>query len=397
MDMQPYQTPPRWWSPLMSPASFRFWGWIRKRMREQQCLVDFEVRGLEHLQQCLDENQGVLIAPNHSAHADPTVLYWVADQLRTPFYFMAAWQIFMNANWIRLLVLRHHGCFSVNRDETDIRAFRQAVDILQHKLWPLVIFPEGEIYHINKRVTPFRDGPAAIALTAAKHTDRPVSCVPCGIRYQYTTSPLDELLTLMDRLEEQILWRPKRNLILRKRIYEFAEAILGLKETEYLGHTQTGTLPDRIRSLAEYILQGLEDKYGIGDRTPILPERVKHCRRHAIQLTENTNLSKKEHDAAKTDLDDLFVVTQLFSYPGTYVSKKPTIEDMAEVLDKFEEDVLRKPTAGIRGKRRAVIAFGKPIPVEPNKGDKSQIHTLTEKLENEVQTLLDNIQLKQGE
>jgi len=67
---------------------------------------------------------------------------------------------------------------------------------------------------------------------------------------------------------------------------------------------------------------------------------------------------------------------------------------MAEVLDKFEEDVLRKPTAGIRAKRRAVIAFGKPIPVEPNKGDKSQIHTLTEKLENEVQTLLDNIQLE---
>ena len=106
----------------------------------------------------------MLITPNHSCHADPSVLYWVADQLRIPFYFMAAWQIFMRANWFRLLVLRHHGCFSVDREGTDIRAFRQAVEILRNKSHPLVIFPEGEIYHINKCVTPFRDGPSAIAL-----------------------------------------------------------------------------------------------------------------------------------------------------------------------------------------------------------------------------------------
>ena len=108
---------------------------------------------------------------------------------------------------------------------------------------------EGEIYHLNKRITPFHDGPAAIALSASKNTERTISCVPCGIRYQYITNPIEELLALMDRLEKQILWRPKRNLVLRKRIYQFAEAILGLKETEYLGHTQTATLPERIRAL----------------------------------------------------------------------------------------------------------------------------------------------------
>jgi hypothetical protein len=311
-----------------------------------------------------------------------------------PFYFMAAWQVFSRANWIRLLILRHHGCFSVDRDGTDIRAFRQALDILQHKPYPLVIFPEGAIYHINKRITPFRDGPAAIALTARKHSDRPISCVPCGIRYQYITTPMEELLELMDRLEEQILWRPKHNLILRKRIYQFAEAILGLKEKEYLGDTQAGTMPERIQTLAEYILQRLEDRYGIHDRSTILPERVKTCRRHAIQLTENVALSEQEHDAAQIDLDDLFVVTQLFSYPGTYVSKRPTIEDMAEMLDKFEEDVLRRPTATIRGTRRAVIEFGEPIPVESGKVGKDRIHALTEKLEQGVQALLDGIELE---
>lgn len=391
MNEQPFQTPPRWWSPQLTPGRVRFWEWLRKRMRTAQGLVDFEVRGLKNLQQCLDKKQGILITPNHSCHADPTALYWVADQLKTPFYFMAAWQIFMKANWIRLLVLRQHGCFSVDRDGTDIRAIRQAVDILQNSPCPLVIFPEGEIYHINKHVTPFRDGPAAIALTASKHADRPVVCIPCGIRYQYTTSPLNELLALMDRLEERILWRPKHNLILRKRIYQFAEAILGLKEKEYLGDTQPGTLPERIQALAENILHRLENKYGIDHRAATLPERVKACRRHAIQLKENSALSDKEHNAAMIDLDDLFIVTQLFSYPGTYASKKPSIEDMAEVLDKFEEDVLKSPSASIRATRRTVIAFGKPIPVKPRKGDKNQTHELTEQLEQNVQTLLDSM------
>jgi 1-acyl-sn-glycerol-3-phosphate acyltransferase len=395
MDAQPYQTPPRWWSPKLSLAAFHFWKFMRKRiLLKYHHLQEIEIQGLENLKQCIDAGQGVLITPNHSCHADPSVVYQVADELRLPFYVMAACQIFMRANRFRLLVLRHHGCFSVDRGGTDIRAFRQAVDILRNKQHPLVIFHEGEIYHINKRVTPFLDGTAAIALNASKQADRPISIVPCGIRYQYITNPMEELLELMDRLEEQILWRPKRNLILRKRIYQFAEAILGLKEKEYLGDTQTGTLPERIQILAEFILQRLEKRYGITDRAPTLPERVKACRRHAIQDSENDTLSNAQHLGAEVDLDDLFIVTQLFSYPGSYVSTRPTIEDMAEVLDKFEEDVLKRPTAGIRAARRAVIAFGEPIHVEYGKGGKSRVHSLTEKIEANVQTLLDAIKFK---
>ncbi|VGO15840.1 hypothetical protein PDESU_04427 [Pontiella desulfatans] len=394
MDAQPYQTPPRWWSPQLTRGRFRFWRFMRRRLRvKYHHLMEIETRGLEHLQKCMDKGHGIMITPNHSCHADPSVLYWVADQLKVPFYFMAASQIFMRASWISTLVLRHHGCFSVNREGNDIRAFKEAVNILRNKPYPLVIFPEGEIYHINKRVTPFLDGPSAIALNACKQADRPICFVPCGIRYEYIENPMEELLALMDRLEEQLLWRPKRNLILRKRIYQFAEAILGLKEKEYLGETQTGTLPERIQALAEYILQGLEKKQGITNPAATLPERVKACRRQAIQCTEDDTLSGAAHLAAEVDLDDLFIVTQLFSYPGTYVSKRPTIEDMAEMIDKFEEDVLKKPTAGIRATRRAVIAFGEPIPVERGNGGKNQVHALTEKLEHEVQTLLDNIEM----
>jgi len=392
MDVQPYQTPPRWWSPMLSPAACRFWKWVRERIRlRHHRLLKIDIRGLDNLRKCIDQKQGVLITPNHSCHADPTVLYWVADQLMIPFYFMATWQIFQRAKWLRLLILRQHGCFSVDRDGTDIRAFKQAVQILDDRPYPLVIFPEGEIYHINKRVTPFRDGPMAIALMASRHGKRQVSCVPCGIRYQYIDDPTEELLELMDRLEKRILWRPKRHLSLQERMHFFAEAILGLKEQEYLEHAQLGELPDRIRGLAEFILSGLEIKYGLANRALTLPERVKLCRRHAIKLVEDNTLAESDHDAARIDLDDLFVVTQLFSYPGNVSSGSPTLEDMAETMDKFEEDVLQAPTAAIRGTRRATIEFGEPITVEAVQGDKNQTHALTEQLEQSVQSILDGL------
>lgn len=392
MDVQPYQSPPRWWSPMLSPTTFRFWKFIRERIRLQHHrLMEIEIQGLDHLRRCIAEKQGILITPNHSCHADPSVLYWVADQLRIPFYFMATWQIFHRANRLRLLILRQHGCFSVDRDGTDIRAFKQAVEILESKPYPLVIFPEGEIYHINKRITPFRDGPAAIALMAAKHEKRPITCIPCGIRYQYITDPTEELLELMDRLEQHILWRPKRQYFLQQRMYHFASAILGLKEQEYLGHAQQGELPERIHALFEFILSGLENKYGFKDQTPSLPERVKRCRREAIRRMENDTLSKEENNAAQADLDDLFVVTQLFSYPGNVSTGTPTIEEIAETMDKFEEDVLGAPSATIRGTRRATIAFGEPITV---RAGKNRTHALTEELECRVQALLDGIELK---
>ena len=63
---------------------------------------------------------------------------------------------------------------SIDRESTDRQAFKTAVNILQSQPVPLVIFPEGDIYHTTDRVTPFREGAAAIALSAARRNDRPV-------------------------------------------------------------------------------------------------------------------------------------------------------------------------------------------------------------------------------
>ena len=68
-----------------------------------------------------------------------------------------------------------------------------------------------------------------------------------------------------------------------------------------------------------------------------------------------------------------------------------TIDRMAETLDKFEEDVLQKPTASIKGRRRAVVQFGEPLPVVGDRKIKNQTTEITTTVEQRVQAMLDKV------
>ncbi len=392
MNRQPFETPPCWWSPKLSPGWIRFWRPFRRRAQlKEQRLMDVEVRGLENIRQAAAEDRGVLVTPNHPGHADCYAFYGAADQVGFPFNFMIAWQVFQRGSRLKRLVLQHHGCFSVDREGTDMRAFRKAVELLQNDSHPLVIFPEGEVYHCSERITPFREGPAAMALLAARKGNRPIVCVPCAMKYRYIDDPTDELLELMDRLERAVLWRPRPDLTLPQRIYRLAEALLSLKELEFLGHPGSGPLPERIATFIGQVLGELDRRYDIDSSASTVPERVKTLRHEAIGRMESLDENDPRRAQCGTDLDDLFMVVQAFSYPGNYVSENPNVERMAETLDKFEEDVLGASTATIRGRRKAIVSFGQPIPIEAGR-KKDAAAALTRTLEQRVQGLLDEIE-----
>ena len=94
-----------------------------------------------------------------------------------------------------------------------------------------MIFPEGDIYHVSDRVTPFRDGAATIVLSAARRADRTIVVLPCGIKFWYVEDPTEELL------EQRFCLRTQPNRPLVDRIYRLAEALLALKELDYLSAT----------------------------------------------------------------------------------------------------------------------------------------------------------------
>jgi hypothetical protein len=390
VNRQPFEKPPRWWSPKLSPWWVRFWrpSRMRKQLNEQR-LLEVEVRGLEHVREAVAGGQGVLITPNHSSHADCYAFYTAADQLRYPFYVMIAWQNFVRDGRLKCLILRQHGGFSVDREGTDMRAFRQAVAILQSHRNPLVVFPEGDVYHTNERITPFREGPAAMALLAARKATRRIVCIPCGIKYRYLEDPTPDLLRTMDDLERAILWRPRPDLALEKRIYHFAEGVLALKEIEFLGHTCSGPVRKRVADLMDFILGRIEARYALDPSEATVPERVKLLRKQVIERMVDLPDDDERRTQCQEDLADLFLVVQAFSYPGDYVEERPSVERMAETIDKFEEDVLGRKTATIRGARAATVTFGEPILVVSSKGKKNAAKMLTRTMEERVQGLLD--------
>jgi 1-acyl-sn-glycerol-3-phosphate acyltransferase len=382
---------PRSWPPRLSPAWVRSSRPLRKLARHLvERIHRVEIRGAEHLRAAVAAGHGVLVTPNHCTYSDAYLLYDAADQAGTAAYFMAAWEVFGRSSWLKRYVLQKHGTFTVDRDGADRQAFRTAVEILQAKPEPLIMFPEGEMYHLGDQITPFHEGAAAIAIAAARKGERPIVCLPCGLKYYHLADPTLQLTDLMSRLEASLHWRPRPDLPLVDRIYRLAEGALALKEIEYAGAVTAGPLPERLAALADHVLRRLEGRHQLPDAGHVT-ERVKRIRRQVLGQLAEGDLSPDQESALKRDLNDVFLVVQLFCYPGDYVSRQPTLERISETLDKLEEDVLGVPLARPRVPRGAIVALGEPIVVNTAAARKEGAGALTERLEERVQALLDSI------
>jgi hypothetical protein len=393
MNEQPFEKPPKSWEPKLTPWFVHATSPFRRRtLRKSQRFVRVDFDGLENVRKVIDAGHGILITPNHSFHYDSYFMIEAGVRVKRPFHFMAAWQVFAMSRFWEVFYLQRHGCFSVDREGTDLKAFRQALSILQESPHPLVVFPEGDIYHTNDHVTPFRDGAGAMVVSAARKGPRPISVVPCAIKAIYVEDPTPKLEAMMTRLEERLLLRPHRSQKLTERLYRFGDAILSLRELEYAGEARSGPIPARVKRLISEMLDRQEQQFGAKTKTDFTPERVKELRRrHIERMTAETPPTNEELEVIKRAMEELFTIMQIFSYPGDYVAKHPSVERIAETLDKFEEDVFKMPYPTNRGARRAIIRFGEPISVPTGKSQQPSAIELTKRMESSVQALLDQI------
>jgi len=373
------------------------WPYIRHLIRTRNRVLEIDVAGTEHLQPLLGRGDGILLAPNHCDNGDCGVMFDLGRRLGRPFCYMAAYQIFTGLNrWF----LPRLGVFPVDREGSDLKAFKAGVEVLTAGKHPLVVFPEGEIYHMADRLTPLREGAAALAVTAARRlaeSGRKVWVVPVAIKYRFLDGhdPAPALAELMSELEARFTWWPRTDRGLVRRIYDYAEAILALKELEYLGVARTGTLAERLDSLRAHILDAHEDRHFKKRSAEPVPVRVKNLRHACLELLAKPETTAEEAHALRSELNDLFVVIQSFSYPGAYVRQCPTQERAAEILTKFEQDVLGVDPALPRAPRRALLRLGAPLDVADYLRDGAKprvvVPALTATLESRIQGLLDAI------
>ncbi|MSR56541.1 MAG: 1-acyl-sn-glycerol-3-phosphate acyltransferase [Planctomycetaceae bacterium] len=350
------------------------WPWFlqlltRRRLRRQFAIAAVEVRGTEHLQNSLDAKHGILLAPNHCRPCDPLIVSELCRQVGTVPLVMASAHLFADGGF-RAWILRRAGAFSIYREGMDRQALSAAIDILARGERPLLIFPEGVISRHNDRLNSMMDGTAFIARSAAKkRAEHPaggqVVVHPVAIRYHFRGDIEQAIHPVLGDIENRLSWRPKPELSSIDRIYRVGEALLGLKEMEYLGRTSEGTIAERTTRLIDHLLMPLEQEWLKGRRESTVVARVKKLRTAILPDMVQREITAAERDRRWKQLADMYLAQQISCYPPDYIASNPTPERMLETVERFEEDLT--DAARVHHPMTATVTVGPAIAVNPTR------------------------------
>lgn len=352
-------------------------------------IARIEDQGFGQVRELCEAGHAVMLAPNHSDHSDPHVIMSLAARHGLRANFMAAREVF-EIHPVAAWALQHMGVFSVDRDGPDLSAIKTAITLLEKGGQPLVIFPEGEIYHHHRRLDPLlNEGVASILLKAAARlgNGKQAYLIPVGLRFFHDPAVEATLCGRLCKLEDRIGWTPKPRMPVDERIHRLGTGVLALKETEYLGAAGSGDLQARLNHLCESLLAKVEAGYPRDAKAVTPPERVRalrfRIRRRLLDAEKPPTAEEKER--LLDDLDRVFTALQAHSYIGDYLLADPTLDRRAETLLKLEEDLFGFPTYPID--RTARVVAGEPIAVSellangklPAKGGAGELTAMLEK------------------
>jgi 1-acyl-sn-glycerol-3-phosphate acyltransferase len=370
---------------------FRYY--LPRYLRKTWSIAAAEIRGMELLQESIRRGHGIVLAPNHCRPGDPLVMGLLNVQSGRPIHTMASWHLFAEGRF-KTWLLRRIGGFSVFREGLDREALRTAIRILVEARRPLVMFPEGIITRTNDRLGTLQEGAVFIARTAAKQraqATQPGQVVihPVALKYFFEGDLDASLSPVLETIEKRLSWRPQRQLPLLERICRVGEALLSLKEVEYLGRAQPGTLQQRLAALIDHLLGPLEKEWLNGQREAAVVERVKRLRSAIVPDLVAGAISEDERVRRWRQLADIYLAQQLDCYPPDYISERPTPERLLETVERFEEDLT--DVARTHGPLRVVIQLGPALEVSPVREKGGSEDSLLMKLEQQLREMLQRL------
>ena len=385
---QPYRFVP--------PHRGRFWYvlfglWLPRYLNRNYGIESVECRGTEHLQRSLDAGHGILLTSNHCRPSDPMTLGMLSLKVRQPFFTMASWHLFRQSRF-QTWVLPRIGGFSVYREGPDREALKTAIGILNEAERPLVLFPEGVVSRSNDRLNSLMDGTAFIAHIAAKQ--RAAATLPGQVvvhpvifRYLFRGDLAAALAPVLEEIEARFSWPSPPGCRLRERINRVGEALLGLKELEYLGRPQTGEVAERLERLIQRLLQPLEKEWLKGEVDGDVVARVKKLRTAILPGLISGELDTVERARRWRQLAELYLAQQLSCYPPDYLRSRPSAERLLETVERFEEDLTDH--ARIHRPLHAIIDVGEALPVSPTRERGGGSDPLMENIRRQMETLLE--------
>jgi 1-acyl-sn-glycerol-3-phosphate acyltransferase len=377
------------------PYRGRIWPWVLtfiapRKLRKSYGITQVDCVNEQRLADSIRAGCGVLIAPNHCRDEDPLVLAALSRKVGSPFFIMASWHVFMQKK-LSAFLLRRAGAFSIYREGIDRAALDTAIEILETAERPLVMFPEGLIARTNDHLNPLMDGVALIARSAAKKRakqDPPKKVVvhPVGIRYNFHGDIDAAVAKVLDEIEARLSWMPQRHLPKLDRIYKVGEALLTLKELEYLNHPQSGDVYTRLPMLIDAILNPLEDQWCAGRHDGGVTARVKRLRAAILPDMIKDEMDEPERQRRWRQLADVYLAQQLMHYPPDYVKDNPSPERLLETIERFEEDLT--DNVRLHGPITATVTVGEAIEVSSSREGRGGVDPLLQKIEDQLREML---------
>lgn len=387
------------------PNSLVLWlGRLFNRRRNlpghRHLISDVEVRGNDRLDEArrLGGNRWFFLV-NHSTHSDAQILAEAQRIVGVRSCYMAAYDVFLRSK-LQAWVMQHAGCFSVNRDASDSRSMREAIRILLENRYGLTLFPEGNVYLMNDRVTPFLDGAAFIGMKAQKQLgkDAPIFVIPTAIKATHLTDQRESIRTKLAQLATDIGLEFDTSTPILENIKRVGLSALdrSLKQRGLISDTPDG-LPLRahLEHCAELMTNGLETKIGLSAKATMpLSQRIRQVRTRIHKVRADPN-AKADHQVAATWADEAMIALRILSYAGDYVESNPTLDRCGESVEKLLEDIYSQVQAPY-GNRRAIVEIGEPINLRDRldsyaSNARKCVSELTALAESRIQTGLDSI------
>jgi 1-acyl-sn-glycerol-3-phosphate acyltransferase len=361
--------------------------WYLKRY---EGVVSYELKGVDFLRESMRQRHGVLLAPNHCRYADPFVMATIAREAKLQLYSMASWHLFNQNPW-RRWAIRAMGAFSVYREGLDRQSLDTAVNILANPSRPLLVFPEGTVFRTNDLLQPLLDGVAFMARTAAKRRAKEgqgkVVIHPVAIKYLFQGNLEKAVDKTLDALEKRLAWSRLHEGSTLERIHRIMFAMLSLKEIEYLGSAQTGTIHERQQRLIDHLLFPLEEEW-IGKRSSdVLIPRIKALRMKIVPELTTGELDECERERRWRQLASIYLAQQIASYPPSYLAPPTTDTRILETIERLEEDLT--DVAGVHGPWHVVIEVDEAIEVPADKAPRGEEDPVMKELRERLQSKLD--------
>jgi 1-acyl-sn-glycerol-3-phosphate acyltransferase len=389
---QPYRFfPPRYFGPTAWVIRHCNRRWLRTKLRINRLSVEDA-----HVLQGLPAGARLVLLPNHPTHCDASIILEACRCVGIRPRVMAAYDLY-SRGLIDGWVMKRVGCFSVDREGSDKPALEEASrTILEVPAFKLTIFPEGNVYLENDRITPFHDGASFLSVRAAKQLAEKnvrVFCVPISIKVSHLTDCRAELREQLHGLAKAVGVRLDDSVSALEALRLIG--LIALRNELARRHItlpNVGDLPTLTQKAAEQVLTRIEPQLKLAPRADDTPlERVRAARRviHEIR-TDPERLAEHAHAAELAD--DAMLAFRIASYSGDYVAERPTLDRIGETIEKLYED-LHDHFLPPYAPRQAVVRFNPPIDVtgmlDAGTKQKQVITHLTDDLEAACQRGLD--------